>query len=191
MSIKTRSYDRDDDTKEVPISWKVSCEGTEQTVVFQILNNYSLSNYSKFDEMKDRHFHYVYETTKVNENVSRTLLMVYKFRSCKFQVLQEREYTNEEEKRTFWMSKTIKDVIDDLMKTDTQIIMGACIMPHNPSSIPKKQLRHTAFQRLVKCPVITHMDSKKGLKHEIRSIVRNYGCRGVRLFVPLYTSSAC
>ena len=116
---KIRTYDS---TKEVPILCAVSCLENEQTIQFYIPGKFIASD--KLDEMKNRYFHYVYETTKVNDKLSRTLLMVYKFRHCTFPFVE---------------IQTNDDIIADLKKMDTRIMMGACIMTHNHASLPKKQ----------------------------------------------------
>ena len=72
------------------------------------------------------------------------------------------------------------------------ILWGACIMDHREGSPPKKQLRHTATQRIKKCPAHAYksldefgMTLNSGKAHArkelFRKLVREYGVSGARI----------
>ena len=94
--------------------------------------------------------------------------------------------------KTLCVAYVFTDMSDnDKLSSLVGVLWGACIMSHRAGSPPKRALRHTATQRVKKCPAhcIVSEDAfgvnlDKGKAHfrmnVFKDLVRTYGVKGVR-----------
>jgi len=121
-----------------------------------------LPNLQSFElsSLQHRYIHYSYHTISNSPQNNKTMCIAYRFEET--DILQVQNF------------KTL------------YILASACIMDHaNPSHVPKRALRHTATERLKKCPLIMFLvcpvETKNHyIRQQLQNVLRKNGCKGKR-----------
>ena len=123
----------------------------------------------RFPQMTERHVHLFYKTLKAKAtsgkcSSGKIMCVVYKF-DCFV-------WVESLERQTYMSNGTPCHFFQ----------CAACIMEYRGNFIPKKQLRHTATQRLHICPLYTFMEQLSGFerREKLVRVLRKNGCKGPR-----------